>query len=78
MKASLGAEAGITATAHKIARIFYALVKQQLEYDDAIWNRNDEERQRRRKESTTCGPQEEGSLEAGPRRRGVAVAPFGK
>jgi hypothetical protein len=51
MKASLGAEAGITATAHKIARIFYALVKQQLEYDDAIWNRNDEARQRRRKES---------------------------
>ena len=47
MKAKLGAEAGITAAAHKIARIFYAVVKNQVEYDQTTWHRQDLERQRR-------------------------------
>ena len=47
MKAKLGAEAGITATAHKLARIFYAVVKNQREYDQTIWGQQDQERQRR-------------------------------
>ncbi len=37
MKARLGAPGGITATAHKMARIFYAIVSQQVEYDETIW-----------------------------------------
>jgi hypothetical protein len=41
MKAKLGAEAGITAAAHKIARIFYAVVKNQVEYDDTTWHQQD-------------------------------------
>jgi transposase len=47
MKAKLGSEGGITATAHKIARVFYAVVKNQVEYDETIWDRQDQERQRR-------------------------------
>lgn len=47
MKAKLGAEAGITAAAHKIARIFYAVVKNQVEYDETTWHQQDLARQRR-------------------------------
>ena len=47
MKARLGAPAGITATAHKIARIFYAIVRQQVEYDETIWRQQDTQRERR-------------------------------
>jgi hypothetical protein len=47
MKAKLGVEAGITATAHKLARIFYAVVKNQREYDQTIWGQQDQERRRR-------------------------------
>ena len=47
MKAKLGPAAGITATAHKIAIIFYALVTKQIEYDDSIWATRDEHRQKR-------------------------------
>jgi transposase len=47
MNAKLGAEAGITATAHRIARIFYAVVKNQVEYDQTTWHQHDLERQRR-------------------------------
>jgi transposase len=47
MKAKLGAEAGITATAHRIARIFYAMVKNQVEYDETLWQKQDEQRLRR-------------------------------
>ena len=39
--------AGITATAHKIAIIFYTLVTKQIEYDDSIWATRDEHRQKR-------------------------------
>ena len=47
MKARLGAAAGITATAHKTARIFYAIVSQQVEYDETIWRQQDAQRERR-------------------------------
>lgn len=47
MKARLGAPGGITATAHKIARIFYAIVKQQVEYDETIWQQQDAQREHR-------------------------------
>jgi len=47
MKAKLGAEAGITAAAHKIARVFYAVVKNQVEYDETTWHRQDLVRQQR-------------------------------
>jgi transposase len=47
MKAKLGAPAGITATAHKIAIIFYTLVKRQIEYDESLWAARETERQAR-------------------------------
>ena len=47
LRARLGPRAAITATAHKIAIIFYTLVRQQVEYDESIWARRDAERQRR-------------------------------
>ena len=47
MKAKLGPPAAVTATAHKIARIFYAMVKNQVEYDETNWQTQDEQRQRR-------------------------------
>jgi transposase len=47
MKAKLGPAAGITATAHKIAIIFYTLVTKQVEYDDSIWAKRDDQRQKR-------------------------------
>jgi transposase len=37
MKAKLGPSVAITATAHKIAVIFYIMVKNQVEYDETIW-----------------------------------------
>jgi transposase len=50
MKAKLGPAAGITATAHKIAIIFYTLVTKQIEYDDTIWAARDAQRQKRLEE----------------------------
>jgi len=47
MKAKLGPQAGITATAHKIAIIFYTLVSKQVEYDDSAWAERDKQRQQR-------------------------------
>jgi hypothetical protein len=47
MKTKLGPAAAITATAHKIAVIFYTIVKNQLEYDDTIWATRDSKRQQR-------------------------------
>jgi hypothetical protein len=40
-------EGGITATAHKIAIIFYTLVTKQVEYDDSARAERDRERQQR-------------------------------
>jgi len=47
MKAKMAAPAAITATAHRIARVFYAVVRQQVEYDETIWQKQDQQRQRR-------------------------------
>ena len=41
MKAKLGPGGAITATAHKIAIIFYTIVKNQVEYDETIWAARD-------------------------------------
>jgi len=47
MKAKIGPQAAHTATAHKIAAIFYAMVKNQVEYDHTIWEKRDEQRRKR-------------------------------
>ena len=47
MKARIGPAAATTATAHKIAVIFYTLVKNQVEYDATIWATRDAKRQHR-------------------------------
>jgi len=47
MKAKLGPSAAITATAHKIAVIFYTMVKNQVEYDETMWAARDAEREKR-------------------------------
>jgi hypothetical protein len=47
MKAKLGPEAATTATAHKVALIFYAIVTKQVEYDESIWATRDAQRQKR-------------------------------
>jgi hypothetical protein len=41
MKAKLDPEAATMATAHKIAVIFYTMVKNQVEYDESIWATRD-------------------------------------
>ena len=47
MKAKIGPQAAHTATAHKIAVIFYAMVKNQVEYDQTIWEKRNEQRRER-------------------------------
>jgi transposase len=47
MKAKLEPAAAITATAHKIAIVFYTMVKNQVEYDESIWAQRDAEREKR-------------------------------
>ena len=47
MKSKLGPAAATTATAHKIAIIFYTMVKKQVEYDESIWAQRDAERAKR-------------------------------
>jgi transposase len=47
MKAKLGPAAATTATAHKIAIIFYTMVKKQVEYDASLWAQRDELRETR-------------------------------
>ena len=44
MKSKLGPAAATTATAHKIAIIFYTVVKNQVEYDETIWAKQDAKR----------------------------------
>lgn len=45
MKAKLGPAAATTATAHKIAIIFYTMVKHQVEYDASLWAKHDARRE---------------------------------
>jgi transposase len=47
MKAKLGPRAATTATAHKIALMFYTMVKNQVEYDESIWATRDAHRENR-------------------------------
>jgi transposase len=47
MKAKLGPAAATTATAHKIAIIFYTMVKRQVEYDVSLWAQRDTMREKR-------------------------------
>jgi hypothetical protein len=47
MKAKLGPKAAHTATAHKIAVIFYTMIKNQTEYDQTIWEQRDTQRHQR-------------------------------
>ncbi len=47
MKTKMGPAAAITATAHKIAIIFYTMVKNQVEYDATLWAQRDTERDKR-------------------------------
>jgi transposase len=47
MKAKLGPAAATTATAHKIAIIFYTMVKNQAEYDASLWAKRDTMRETR-------------------------------
>ena len=47
MKAKMGPKAATTATAHKIALIFYTIVKKQVEYDETIWAARDVQREQR-------------------------------
>jgi transposase len=47
MKYRLGPKAATTATAHKIAVIFYTLVNNQVEYDDSLWAAQDAAHQQR-------------------------------
>src|SRR3982074_3097204 len=47
MKAKLGPAGATTATAHKIAIIFYTMVKQQVEYDATLWAHQHAQREKR-------------------------------
>jgi transposase len=47
MKAKLGPKAATTATAHKLAVIFYTLVTKQIEYDDSVWAVHEYENRKR-------------------------------
>jgi hypothetical protein len=47
MKSKLGPEGATVATAHKIAIIFYTMVKKQVEYDETLWAQRDAEREKR-------------------------------
>jgi transposase len=46
MKSKIGPAAATTATAHKIAIVFYTMVKNQVEYDETIWAKRDINRQK--------------------------------
>lgn len=47
MKSKMDAPAATTATAHKIAIIFYTMMKNQVEYDASIWAERGVEREQR-------------------------------
>jgi transposase len=50
MQAKLGAPAAITATAHKLARLFFHLVTTRTAYDETLFAKNEERHQQRRLE----------------------------
>jgi len=50
MKSKLGPKGATTATAQKIAIIFYTMVKNQVEYDATLWAQRDAQREQRYQE----------------------------
>ena len=50
MRAKLGAPKAITATAHKLARIYYHLVTTKQAYDESVFAKNEEREAKRRVE----------------------------
>ncbi len=50
MKAKLGGESAITATAHKLARIIYTLVTKGMSYDDSHFARIEEKNQEKQRQ----------------------------
>jgi hypothetical protein len=46
MKSKIGPAGATTATAHKIAIVFYTMVKNQVEYDETLWAARDMHRQK--------------------------------
>ena len=60
--------AATTATAHKIAIIFYTMVKNQIEYDATLWAQRDREREERFK----------AKLKRQAQRLGYKLVPTGK
>jgi hypothetical protein len=53
LKAKLGPAGAITATARKIATVFYTPVSRQLEYDDSLWQAGEIERLQRQQRKLT-------------------------
>jgi len=47
MKTKMGPKGATVATAHKIAVIFYTMVKNQVEYDQTLWATRDAQREKR-------------------------------
>ena len=47
MKAKLGPAAATSATARKIAIIFYTMIRNQVEYDATLWSKQDAQRELR-------------------------------
>lgn len=60
MKAKLGPAGAITATARKIAIIFYTMVKNQVEYDGTLWAQRDAQREKRFEEKLKRQAQQRG------------------
>jgi hypothetical protein len=57
MKSKLGPAGATTATAHKIAIIFYTMVKKQVKYDATLWaERDTSTRETLRSKTQTAGP----------------------
>jgi transposase len=50
MRSKLGAPKAITATAHKLARIYYHPVTTKQAYDESVFSKNEELHQKRRLE----------------------------
>jgi len=66
MKSKLTSPGAITATAHKIAIIFYTLVTKQVEYDGSLWAKRDAAREKRLEEK----------LRRQAKQRGFALVPI--
>jgi len=47
MKTKMGPKGATMATAHKIAVIFYTMVRNQVEYDQTLWATRDAQREKR-------------------------------